>query len=190
MHEEKPFTFVGYLIQTPYYEDTRWPDCTVASISRELKPDFDIVRYETISGHTNCTKFLPSITEDLERKYTGDQSYTINAYSIEDSSIRTEKSLDGTPISSKYEFARHNTIKPSSRLKPLGYDIVDEPCHPLSMIHDAANREKLVDDFGGLNEFGLFESHEQARSFADKMITDDLGDATVWIVWEFRSSAK
>lgn len=171
--------FVGYLVQTPYIRLTDGSEMEIATLDRPIHPQFDNIRYEEVEGVTNVTKFLTHIPD--KTSYPG---YVINGYSIDVNAILPELGLDGeTKYPSKYEYAR-KLLRPDDGLKSLGFDVIDEPAHPFSILHSGPYALKLVQkNIAPLNGHGLFGIFEDAENFCKFILQDNQELGTIWEVF-------
>jgi hypothetical protein len=176
---EPSFLFVGYLVQEPYPVDKRFPGTLLASIRRDVHPDLNHIRYEMIGGVPNVTRFLTYLPD--MSAYPG---WVLNGYAIDASKVRPEKGLDGVTIfPSKYEYAKH-WRRPNDGLSVLGYDVVDEECHPFSFLHpDDYTLDEIERNGGKLNRWGLFQTPADAQRFCDYILRENQDDGTIWQVW-------
>jgi hypothetical protein len=173
------FTFVGYLIQEPYLRDARLPDCQLAIMNRKEHPICTQPRYEDISGIPNVTRFLTHLPNMED--YPG---WILNGYGIDSQSIVPEVGLDGvTQLPSKYEFAR-KVVRHADELQSLGFDVIDESCNPMSLIHNLDNSISHIRHLGlPINKWGLFPSDQDAATFVDFIRIANQSDGVVWQVW-------
>lgn len=177
--KESEFLFVGYLVQVPYLVDEQSPGLRIATIDRPVHPALDHVRYEMVGGIPNVTRLLTELPDMVQ--YPG---YVLNGYAIERSKVAPEVGLDGKTIfPSKYEYAKH-WRRPDDGLRVLGYDVVDEPAHPFSILHSGPyTLPKINLECGTLNNFGLFDNIEAARCFCKFIRHDNQEEGTVWQIW-------
>lgn len=107
--------------------------------------------------------------------------YVLNGYAIERRSVVPETGLDGTTVfPSKYEYAKR-WRRPDDGLRVLGYDVVDEPAHPFSLLHSGPwTLAEIIEACGPLNGFGLFEACDEARRFCDFALRDNQEEGTIW----------
>jgi len=173
------FLFVGYLAQVPWLTDPELPGVRIATIDRDVHPALDTIRYETIAGVANVTRFLTYLP-DMSR-YSG---YVLGGYAIARAAVVAEKGIDGkTMFPSKYEYARQ-WRRPDDGLRLLGYDVVDERAHPFSILHSGPwSLAEVIDACGPLNDFGLFETPMAAQHFCDFARDDNQEEGTIWQVW-------
>lgn len=173
------FIFVGYLVQEPYILSRQFPGVRAATIDRNVPKELDEVRFERVGPTFNFTRFLLS-PPDMT-KYPG---WVLNGYAIEASGIHPEKALDGvTSQTSRYEFARYRE-RPKDTLIFLGFDVVDEPCHPFSILHfEVLPAEEVKLNTGGLNEYGLLADVEAANRFSEYVLRVNQRLGTIWQVW-------
>ena len=173
------FLFAGYLIQEPYLVLDRFPGMRVATIDRDVHPDTASIRYELIDGVPNVTRFLTGLPDMT--KYPG---WVLNGYAIDQDKVLPELGLDGvTVFPSKYEYAKR-WKRPVDGLQLLGSDVVDERCHPFSLLHfEKHSLDAIRSNGGDLNSFGLFETAEASYRFCDYLDRRNQGEGTVWQVW-------
>lgn len=176
---DKTFLFVGYLVQEPYTIDPRIPGARIATIDRPVHSELDQIRYELINGIPNVTRFLTYLPN--MDQFPG---YVLNGYAIDSTRVLPEKGIDGVSIyPSKYEYAKHWT-RPQDGLRVLGYDVVDEPSHPFSILHSQNySLDEIQTNCGMLNQFGLFNEARDAKSFCEYIESVDQEDGTIWEVW-------
>jgi len=105
-------------------------------------------------------------------------------YAIARSALVPEKGIDGqTMLPSKYEYAKH-WRRPDDGLRRLGYDVVDEPAHPFSILHAGPwSLSEVVDACGPLSDFGLFDTPEAAKRFCDLVRAENEEEGSIWQVW-------
>ena len=159
--------------------DAQQPGMRIATIDRAVHPALDAVRYEMIDGVANVTRFLTELPDMAH--YPG---YVLGGYAIERAALVPEKGIDGqTMLPSKYEYAKH-WRRPDDGLRLLGYDVVDEPAHPFSILHSGPwSLSEVIEACGPLNSFGLFGTPEAARRFCDFVRAENEEEGMVWQVW-------
>ena len=178
MVTEESFLFVGYLVQEPYLEIPAYAGIKWASISRDIVPSLDKFEYDKFAGLCNVTKFLTYIP--AMSRY---EDYVLNGYAIELESVLPEIGLDGSTLPSRYEYAKH-WDRPNDGMVVLGYDVVDEPCHPRSYIFSGDYElDEISKNAGPLNEHGLLSNLEEAELFRKYILEDDQSVGTIWQVW-------
>jgi hypothetical protein len=188
----RSFTFVGYLIQEPYW--TAWPmreGYRVASIEREWHPLLNKYQWNKVNGSENPTRFLtepPDLTKLalephdcrslLHRRFPG---WVVSGYAFPQDFVerRTMTSSDGKHALLEFGYAL-NLRRPADNLNLLGYEVVDADDIFLSILNNCGYTVERVREMAGpLNEYSLFSSQGDAERFEESIKTDPVNPGII-----------
>lgn len=163
------FVFIGYLVQEPYLRN--WPrrkGMQVATIERDIHPEYDKFQWNKVQGVENPTKFLTSIPhEPIE------SGWMLSGYALPREVVerRTMTSTDGKVTLHEFGYAL-KLQRNGDDLKMLGYEVVDEEIFFLSILNNCGYTVDEVRKMAGpLNEYSLLSSVEDAERFKDAIKT-------------------
>jgi len=176
---ERRYLFVGYLVQEAFLVDPLLPGRRIATMDRPVPPELDQIRYEEIGGLVNTSRFLPEPPD-----MTGFPGYILSGYAIDEDAVVPVLGLNRSTHPSSYEYARH-LVRLHDGLVLLGYDVIDEPANPFSLLHSSRlfTMDEVQLHAGPLNQYGLFASDDAARRFCSFAARENQEEGTCWQVW-------
>lgn len=162
--------FAGYCVLRPWVVQGK----SVATIDREVHPDWEKPRFEYAGGVCNSTSFSLTVPQLAD-----ETNWNVCGFAIDGDAIdQVVQFLD--PITREgphypYAYCRHFE-RPYDNLELLGYEVTDGIfCCTLSLMYGMDFSRDELEALGGckLNEYGLFADVVHAATFVRKIQAND-----------------